>query len=172
MRLAARYNSTMQIARNKVATFHYKLTDPQGQVLDSSQGRQPLAYLHGAGQIIPGLEKALEGKGPGDTLVVQVPSAEAYGDRNEALVGQVMRSKFGRDARVEVGMQFHVQTGGGGQGMVRVTEVQGDVVTIDGNHPLAGVSLTFDVQIEAVREATEEELEHGHAHGPDGHHHH
>jgi len=162
----------MRVEKNKVVSIHYKLTDPRGQVLDSSQGREPMAYLHGVGQIIPGLEKALDGRQVGEKLTVTVEPAEAYGAHDEQMVRTVMRSKFGRDARIEVGMQFQAQSPGGGQGVVRVVGVEGDVITVDGNHPLAGVPLTFEVSIEAVRDATQEELEHGHAHGPDGHHHH
>lgn len=152
--------------------MHYKLTDPQGQVLDSSHGHGPMAYLHGVGQIIPGLEKALEGKGAGEKLAVTVEPDEAYGPRDEQKVRTVMRSKFGRNARVEVGMQFQAQSPDGAHGVARVIGLEGDVVTVDANHPLAGVPLTFEVSIEAIRDATDEELEHGHAHGPDGHHHH
>lgn len=162
----------MRIEKNKVVSMHYKLTGPDGSVLDSSEGREPLTYLHGVGQIIPGLERALEGRTPGDHLTVTVEPAEGYGQRDEQLVRSVMRSKFGRSARVEIGMRFHTPSPDGNHGVSRIARIEGDVVTVDGNHPLAGVPLRFDVSIEGVREATEEELEHGHAHGPDSHHHH
>ena len=160
----------MNISDNSVACFHYTLTDKDGKVLDSSDGREPLAYLHGAGNIIPGLEKELLGKQAGDKLTVSVEAAEAYGERDDAMLQELPANMFTGVENVEVGMEFHAQTGNGVQ-VVTVTAVEGDTVTIDGNHPLAGVDLTFDVEITEVREATEEELSHGHVHGPGGHEH-
>ena len=160
----------MQIATNTVVLIHYTLTDTAGKVLESSSGGEPLAYLHGAGNIIPGLEKALEGKTTGDKLSVEVPPEQGYGVRDEALVQQVPRRAFQGVRDIKPGMQFHTQ-GGGGPMQVTVTAVQGDMVTIDGNHALAGQTLKFDVEIAKVREATAEELMHGHVHGPGGHHH-
>jgi FKBP-type peptidyl-prolyl cis-trans isomerase SlyD len=160
----------MNIANNCVASFHYVLTDSSGQTLDSSEGHEPLSYLHGAGNIIPGLESALLGKSVGDKLTVAVPAAQAYGLRDDGLIQVLPSSMFSGIDQIEVGMEFHAETEHGMQ-TVTVTKVEGDEVTIDGNHPLAGVDLNFDVEITDVRNATEEELHHGHAHGAGGHHH-
>ena len=160
----------MNISNNCVASFHYTLTDSTGKVLDSSEGQEPLSYLHGAGNIIPGLEKALVGKAVGDKLNVSVAAAEAYGERDDAMVQQLDSSMFSGIDQLEVGMEFHAETEHGLQ-VVTVTGVEGDQVTIDGNHPLAGVDLNFDVEVTDVREATEDEIAHGHAHGAGGHHH-
>jgi FKBP-type peptidyl-prolyl cis-trans isomerase SlyD len=160
----------MNIANNCVASFHYTLTDSTGKVLDSSEGLEPLAYLHGAGNIIPGLERALTGKTVGDKLNVSVPAAEAYGERDANLVQELPSSMFGGVDQIEVGMEFHAETEQGLQ-VVTVVAVEEDRVTIDGNHPLAGIDLNFDVEVTDVRAASEEELAHGHAHGAGGHHH-
>ncbi len=160
----------MNIANNCVASFHYTLTDKDGKVLDSSEGREPLAYLHGSGNIIPGLEKQLEGKQAGDKLTVAVPAAEAYGDRNDAMMQELPANMFSGVDKIEVGMEFHAQTEQGVQ-VVSVAAVDGDTITVDANHPLAGVDLNFDVEVTDVREATEEEVAHGHAHGAGGHEH-
>ena len=160
----------MNLSNNCVASFHYTLTDSTGKVLDSSEGQEPLSYLHGAGNIIPGLEKALVGKVVGDKLNVSVAAAEAYGERDDAMVQQLDSSMFSGIDQIEVGMEFHAETEHGLQ-VVTVTGVEGDQVTIDGNHPLAGVDLNFDVEVTDVREATEDEIAHGHAHGAGGHHH-
>lgn len=157
----------MQIAQNAVVSFHYTLTNNEGEVLDSSEGREPLAYIHGAGNIVPGLEKELDGKTSGDELKVAVSPEEGYGEVQEALVQEVPREAFQGVADIEAGMQFQAQTQGGPL-MVTVTKVEGDTVTVDGNHPLAGETLNFDVQITNVREASAEELEHGHVHGEGG----
>ncbi|QFU00935.1 FKBP-type peptidyl-prolyl cis-trans isomerase SlyD [Halomonas sp. THAF5a] len=160
----------MQIAQNSVVAFHYTLTNDAGEVLDSSEGREPLTYLHGAGNIIPGLEKQLEGRVAGDKLQAQVAPEEGYGEVQPQLVQEVPRDAFQGVESVEPGMQFQAQTQGGPL-MVTVTQVEGDTVTVDGNHPLAGQSLNFDVEIAEVREASEEEVEHGHVHGEGGHEH-
>ncbi len=162
----------MLIAQDKVVLIHYTLTDDAGKVLDSSSGGEPLAYLHGQGNIIPGLEKALDGKQAGDRLNVRVEPAEGYGVRDDSLVQQVPRRSFGGAPNVQPGMQFHAQSSQGQTRVVTVTRIQGDMVTVDGNHPLAGEVLNFDVEVAEVREPTGEELEHGHVHGPGGHHHH
>lgn len=161
----------MQIAEKKVVSIHYTLTDDGGKVLDSSDGGDPLAYIHGAGNIIPGLENALIGKQAGDKLNVTIPPAEAYGERNDALTQVVPVSAFEGVDKIEEGMQFHAQAENGEPVTVTIAKVEGDDVTVDGNHPLAGQALTFDVEVAEVREATDEELDHGHAHGPGGHHH-
>src|SRR5690606_11607068 len=161
----------MNISNNCVASFHYTLTDSTGKVLDSSTDQEPLSYLHGAGNIIPGLEKALLGKTVGDKLNVAVQAAEAYGERDDTMVQELPNSMFSGVDKIEVGMEFHAETEHGLQ-VVTVTAVENDTVTIDGNHPLAGVDLNFDLEITEVRDATAEELNHGHAHGAGGHHHH
>lgn len=160
----------MTISDNSVASFHYTLTDSSGQVLDSSEGKEPLSYLHGAGNIIPGLEKHLAGKTVGDKLSVSVPPAEAYGERDERMIQELPASMFSGVDKIEAGMEFHAQTEQGTQ-IVKVSSVEGDTVTVDGNHPLAGMSLNFDVEITDVRDATQEEKDHGHVHGPGGHEH-
>ncbi len=160
----------MQIAQNSVVAFHYTLTNDAGEVLDSSEGRDPLTYLHGSGNIIPGLEKELEGHGSGDKLQVAVAPEEGYGEVQPALVQEVPRDAFQGVDEVQPGMQFQAQTQEGPL-MVTITKVEGDTVTVDGNHPLAGEKLNFDVEIAEVREATEEEVSHGHVHGEGGHEH-
>jgi FKBP-type peptidyl-prolyl cis-trans isomerase SlyD len=161
----------MTITQNSAVSFHYTLTDDQGQQIDSSAGQDPLAYLHGAGNIIPGLENALEGKSVGDQLNVEVSAEEGYGPVQQELIQEVPREAFQGVDTIEVGMQFEAQTGQGGAVPVTVTAVTDETVTVDGNHPLAGKTLNFDVTIADVREASEEELAHGHIHGPGGHHH-
>lgn len=153
----------MEIAANNVVTMHYTLRDPEGEVLDSSEGREPLAYLHGHGNIIPGLEKQLEGKSAGESLEAHVPSAEAYGEHNPQRVVQASRSQFPQDVELKPGMRFQAETQQGPQVAV-VTGIEGDTVTVDTNHPLAGVDLKFAVDVVEVREATPQELEHGHVH--------
>jgi FKBP-type peptidyl-prolyl cis-trans isomerase SlyD len=161
----------MTIKENSAVSFHYTLTDDDGQTLDSSAGKDPLAYLHGAGNIIPGLENALAGKQIGDSMIVAVTAAEGYGEVQQELIQEVPRDAFQGVDSIEVGMQFEAQTGQGGSVPVTVTAVTEELVTVDGNHPLAGKNLNFDVSIESVREATEEELEHGHVHGAGGQEH-
>ncbi len=156
----------MQIAKNKVASIHYTLTDNDGKVLDSSAGREPLHYIQGIGNLIPGMEEGLEGKKQGDKVNLKVSPEKGYGVKSESMVQRVPRSAFA-DQKIEVGMQF--QTDGGTH--VTVTHVGLSEITVDGNHPLAGVELNFDVEVLSIREATEEELAHGHVHGPGGHHH-
>ena len=162
---------SMTIKENSAVSFHYTLTDDDGQQLDSSAGKEPLAYLHGAGNIIPGLESALEGKSVGDAMVVDVIAAEGYGEIQKELIQEVPRASFQGVDEIEVGMQFEAQTGEGGTVPVTVVAVTDEIVTVDGNHPLAGKNLHFDVTIEDVRDASAEELEHGHVHGPGGHNH-
>ena len=160
----------MQIAQNSVVAFHYTLTNDSGEVLDSSEGREPLTYLHGAGNIIPGLEKELEGRAAGDKLNATVTPAVGYGEKQEQLVQEVPRDAFQGVESIEPGMQFQAQTQGGPL-MVTVTSVEGDTVIVDGNHPLAGQTLNFAVEIASGREASQEEVEHGHVHGEGGHQH-
>lgn len=160
----------MQIAKHKVAVIAYTLTDESGNVIDQANDQHPFAFIHGTGNIIPGLEKALEGKSSGDSINVSIAPADGYGERNEALTQVVPLEMFSGVDKVEPGMQFHAQTNHG-VSVVTVTDVKDDNVTIDGNHPLAGVTLNFDVKVIDVREATAEEIDHGHVHGPGGHNH-
>jgi FKBP-type peptidyl-prolyl cis-trans isomerase SlyD len=160
----------MQVSAQKVVLIHYTLTNEDGDVLDSSEGHAPLAYIHGEGNIILGLENALLGKSAGDTLKVSIPPEEAYGLRDEGLVQAVPKEAFHGVDEILPGMQFHTDTPDGGQ-LVTVVDVQGDEVMLDGNHPMSGLTLNFDVEITEVRDATPEELAHGHVHGTGGHHH-
>lgn len=160
----------MQVSAQKVVSIHYTLTNDGGEVIDSSAGHEPLAYIHGEGNIIPGLEKALLGKSIGDTLKVSIPPEEAYGLRDEELIHAVPKEAFHGVDEILPGMQFHADSHDGGQ-LVTVMEVRGDTVILDGNHPMSGQTLHFDVEVTDVRDATAEELEHGHVHGPGGHHH-
>lgn len=159
----------MQIAQDAAVSIHYTLSDDKGEKLDASDGT-PLTYLHGNGNLIPGLERELEGKAAGDKLSVKIAAADAYGEYDKALVQRVPRRSLKGVGNVQVGMQLHTQAAHGVRA-VTVTQVAGDMVTIDGNHPLAGQNLNFDVEIAEVRAGTEEELAHGHVHGPGGHDH-
>lgn len=161
----------MSIGKHSVVTINYTLTDDDGTVIDSSQGGEPLVYLHGAMNIIPGLESALEGKGTGESLQVKVNPADGYGERNDEMVQTVPREMFEGVEDIQVGAQYHAASPEGHPIMITVLEVAEESITIDGNHPLAGVNLNFDVEIVEIREATEEEISHGHVHGPEGHQH-
>ncbi len=161
---------SLLIGENTVVTMHYKLTGEDGKVVDSSEGSEPLVYLHGAGNIVPGLEKALVGKGEGDSLKVRVEPAEGYGEANPDGIKTIERAAFDGVESVEEGMTFEAQAPDGTPQSIVVKKVDGDQVTIDTNHPLAGVVLNFDIQIVSVRESTEEERTHGHVHTP-GHAH-
>ncbi|STZ56275.1 FKBP-type peptidyl-prolyl cis-trans isomerase slyD [Moraxella lacunata] len=158
------------IANDTVVRFNYTLTNSDGDVLDKSNG-EPLAYLHGHHNIIPGLEAQMEGKGAGDKFTVTVAPEDAYGEYLAEAVQEVPRANFQGVDNIEVGMQFQSQTDDGHVMLVTVKDVNDDVVVVDGNHPLAGVTLTFDVEVIDVREATADEIAHGHAHGVGGHHH-
>ncbi len=162
----------MQIADNSVVTIHYTLTNDAGETLDTSDGREPLVYLHGAQNIIPGLENALAGKSAGDEFNVTIQPEDAYGIINEDLVQTVPHDAFEGVETIEPGMQFEASGEDDHIQLITVTAVGADGVTVDGNHPLAGEVLNFVGNIAEIRAATEEELQHGHAHGPDGHHHH
>ena len=158
--------SFMQIAKHTVASIHYTLTDNDGNILDSSSGREPLNYIHGIGNLIPGMEEGLEGKAKGAKLNLKVGPEKGYGIKDEKRVQKVPRDAFG-DQHIEEGMQFQTNRGE----VVTVTHVGLDQITVDANHPLAGIELNFDVEILDVRMATEDEISHGHVHGPGGHHH-
>lgn len=153
-----------------VVTMHYTLTDDDGQVLDSSSGGDPLSYLHGHGNIIAGLEQALEGNAAGHKADVTVEAADGYGERNDEMIVTASREQFDPAMDLKPGLQVMAQ-GPNGPVIFTVSEVSDEEVTLDGNHPLAGRRLHFAVEITEVREATAEELEHGHVHGPGGHHH-
>jgi len=155
---------SLLIGDNLIVSMHYKLTDDAGNVLDSSEGSEPLAYLHGAGNIISGLEKELVGKVEGDSLQVRVEPVDGYGEVRPDLIQTVQRAVFQGVESVEPGMVFEAKAPDGSAQRIVVKNVEGDDVTIDANHPLAGVALNFDVDIVGVREATEEEVAHGHAH--------
>lgn len=155
---------SLPIEENRVVSIHYTLTDGEGNVLDSSEGAEPLAYLHGRGNIIPGLENSLVGKSVGDVLNVKVEPSEGYGEVNPDMIQVLEKEVFQGVDEIEVGMSFDAEGPDGARYNLVVTKVEGDDITVDANHPLAGVELNFDVQIVDVREATSEELAHGHAH--------
>ena len=159
----------MQVADNTAVSIHYTLTNDQGEVLDTSDGGDALVYLHGSGNIISGLEAALLGKKVGDKFNVRIEPEDAYGVISEDMVQVISKDMFEGVDHIEVGMQFHADVSHG-PGIVTVVNIDGDNVTIDGNHPLAGEALTFDVEIVEVRTATKEELDHGHIHGAGCHH--
>ena len=156
----------MIVRSNSVVSFHYTLRDSEGNTLDSSAGHDAFAYIQGGQQIVPGLELQMEGKSKGDKFNALVEPAMGYGEFNKDLLQRVPLDRFG-GSKVEAGMQFQA----GEHGVFTVKEVVDGHALLDGNHPLAGVTLNFEVEITDVREATEEELSHGHVHGPDGHHH-
>jgi FKBP-type peptidyl-prolyl cis-trans isomerase SlyD len=156
----------MKITKHKVAAIHYTLTDSKGKVIDSSAGHEPLYYLHGEGNLIPGMEEGLEGQEKGAKLKLNVKPEKGYGVRDEKLVQKLPRSAFGGQ-KVEKGMQFHSNNGA----IVTVTNVGLDQVEVDANHALAGQELNFDVEVVEVRDASVDEIAHGHVHGPGDHHH-
>jgi FKBP-type peptidyl-prolyl cis-trans isomerase SlyD len=144
----------MQVASEKIVSIDYTLTDEQGNVLDTSNGRDPLSYVHGAGQIIPGLERALEGASPGESLHVTVQPQDAYGEHDPALVQAVPRDQFPDDSVPQIGQRFRVDMPTGPR-IVTVSQVDEESVIIDANHPLAGHELNFDVTVKDVREPAE-----------------
>ncbi|OYV23324.1 MAG: FKBP-type peptidyl-prolyl cis-trans isomerase SlyD [Methylococcaceae bacterium NSO1] len=159
----------MQVADNMAVSIHYTLTNDDGEVLDSSIGDEALVYLHGVGNIIPGLEKALHGKVAGDKFNVRIAPEDAYGELMEDMIQVISRDMFEGIDNIEVGMQFNADVSSG-SGVVTVVNIEDDDITIDGNHPLAGLALTFDVEVIDVRAATQEEAAHGHIHGAGCHH--
>ena len=161
----------MLIANQHVVAIDYTLSNDAGEVIDSSAGAEPLVYLHGAGNIIAGLEKALAGKAVGDELDVSIEPEDAYGESSAELITNLGREMFEGVDQLEVGMQFHASAPDGGMQIVTIRDIDGDQVTIDGNHPLAGQQLNFKVKVVSVRAASEEELAHGHVHGEGGHQH-
>jgi FKBP-type peptidyl-prolyl cis-trans isomerase SlyD len=160
----------MSIQQDQVVSIHYTLKNDAGEVLDSSADGEPLTYLHGHGNLITGLERELTGKNTGDKLQVKIPPADGYGEYDKALIQKVPRRALKGIPKITVGMRLQAQTEHGVRA-VTVSHVAGDMVTLDGNHPLAGQNLNFEVEVADVRPASAEELSHGHVHGPGGHHH-
>jgi len=166
--------STLTAAAGHVVSFHYTLKDDAGEVLDSSDGDEPLDYLHGEGGIVPGLEAALTGKKAGDKFDVTIPPAEGYGEVEGPGPRPIPRSAFPEDMELEEGTQLFIAAEGSDEDPtpVWVVEIDDEQVLLDTNHPLAGETLHFSIEVVGVRAATPEEISHGHPHGPDGHHHH
>jgi len=160
----------MQIAKETVVSLNYTLKNSEGELLDTSEGRAPLVYLHGVGGLIPGLEKELDGKVKGDKIVAIIAPEDAYGSRRDDLLKQVSKDGFQGEEEMKEGMQVQLDTEHG-PAIAVITKIDGNDVTLDLNHPLADMTLHFDVQIEDVREATADEISHGHVHGPGGHQH-
>ncbi|MDZ4675921.1 MAG: peptidylprolyl isomerase [Oligoflexia bacterium] len=158
--------------KTQVVSFHYTLKDKTGQTIEESQKSAPVMYLEGSGQIIPGLEAAMKQLKVGDKKEIFVVSDQAYGPRDPNLIVTLPHSQLPKGDKIEVGQQFRGESGDGHNQIFTVVEVTGTDVKMDGNHPLSGQDLTFNVEVLEKREATEEELQHGHAHGADGHHHH
>ena len=152
----------MTIENQKVVTINYTLKDDDGKIIDASNDGS-FCYLHGASNIIPGLENALTGKTKDDKFNIVIEPEDAYGEYNAAVTQVVERAMFG-DQDLEVGMQFHAQSEDGGLIMITISKIDGDDITIDGNHPLAGVRLHYEVHVADIRDATEDELSHGHVH--------
>jgi len=157
----------MQVAEKKAVTIHYTLTNKAGDVVDSSRDGEPLPYIHGIGALVPGLESELEGKSAGDNVAVTVQPEEGYGHKVPELIQSVAREVFQFDGDIEVGMRFQAETDHGIE-LVEVISVDDETVTVDANHPLAGETLNFDVDVVEVRDATDEEVEHGHIHSEGG----
>lgn len=162
----------MMITSKSVVGIEYTLKDKKGELLDSNEGASPLLYIHGLGQIVAGLEKALEGKGIGDQVEVKVSAAEGYGEFDEELIQRIPRAEFKDMEPLEEGMEIVVENEDGEDQVMTISDLNEKEVTLDGNHPLAGQDLHFKVKVASVRVATAEELDHGHVHGAGGHHHH
>jgi len=160
----------MIVEKDKAVSFHYTLKNADGEQMETSREKDPMSYLHGANNIIPGLEKAMEGHAINDEFSVTVEPEEAYGVRNEKNVQRVPLKRLKGIGKVSVGQVLNLQTNNG-QVQVTVLKVGRFNVDVDGNHPLAGRQLTFDVEITDIRDASDEELEHRHVHGPGGHQH-
>lgn len=161
---------TMQVTNNTAVTINYTLTNDAGETIDSTNGSDPLVYLHGNGSIIKGLEKALSKRNVGDKFTVRIEPAEAYGEFSDDMIQVISKEMFDGIENLEVGMQFNAAVNSG-TSIITITKIDGDDVTIDGNHPLAGQALNFDIEIVNVRLATKDEIAHGHIHGEGCHHH-
>ncbi len=162
----------MTIEAGKVVSLEYVLTNPKGEELDRSKDGHPLVYLHGAHNIVPGLEAALVGKATGDEVSVKVPPAQGYGEKRKIKPQRVLRSHFPAEAEIKKGARFLMADPEGRPFPIYVVKVMGKEVHITPEHPLAGVTLCFEVKVGEIRDATDEEKAHGHPHGPGGHHHH
>lgn len=160
------------IREGTVVSLAYRLTNDKGEELDRADENEPFSYLHGFGQIVPGLESALKGLLVGSKKQVKVSPEDGYGIVEPQLRTTASRNQFPPDADLHVGMRFAADVGGGQPVVFTVTHVAGEEISLDGNHPLAGETLNFDVEVLGIRDATDDEKSHGHAHGPDGHHHH
>ena len=161
----------MPFEANKVISFNYTLKDDQGSVIESTANKQPLTFLSGQNQIIPKLEEALNGMLIGGKKNVKVDAAQAYGEYDEKAIQNVKKEQFPAEAKLEVGMTYFANSPDGKQMPFTITEVKESNITVDFNHPLAGKNLEFDVELVDKRDATPEEVQHGHVHGPNGHHH-
>ncbi len=160
----------MKVEQNSVVSIQYKLTNGGGELLDQSQAGQPLVYIQGLGHLIPGLESEIQGKEKGQKFQVTVTPEKGYGERNDQMIQTVPKTEFENADQIQQGMQFQVETPQGPMFFTAIDVKENDIV-LDGNHPLAGETLHFDVEIEDIRSATKEELDHGHVHGPGGHDH-
>jgi len=158
----------VKIENKRVVQIHYTLKDDQGEILDSSAGKSPLPYIHGVGALIPGLEKHLLGKQAGDKFTAVVAPADGYGEYDEEQVFEVPVSEFEGDDELQLGMQIQLDTESG-PAIATIVNMEEDVITLDLNHPLAGTTLNFDVEVVEVRDATKQELDHGHVHTPGVH---
>ena len=154
----------MQVEKNKVVEIDYTVKNDSGQVIDSSEGRDPLSYIQGIGNLIPGVENALEGRNSGERVEITVPPEIGYGVRDDSLMLKIERAKFAEVDDLKEGQRFRMETPDGPM-VFTVLKVDDAEVLVDGNHPLAGMTLNFDITIQSIREATAEELEHGHVHG-------
>ncbi|RPJ06057.1 MAG: peptidylprolyl isomerase [Spirochaetaceae bacterium] len=161
----------MEITKDTIVTINYTLKDEKGSVLDTSEKKEPLQYLHGYGKMIPGVEKGLEGRKPGDAFDIKVTAEDGYGKYDERLMTSVKKDLIQTDAELAVGMALQAESPEGVH-LLYITKIDGDMVSLDGNHPLAGMDLFFNLSVLDVREASPEEKDHGHAHDGDGHHHH
>ena len=159
----------MNIEKDCVVTADFRLFDGDGELVDSSETGGPLTYLHGAEELLPGLEVALAGHAIGDNLTVELKPDEAFGPRDEALVDKAPRANFPGIEHIEPGMRFQTEMDDGAPMLVTVTDVDDEWVTVDGNHELAGKHLRFELEVTDIRKATDEEISHGHVHGPDDH---
>jgi FKBP-type peptidyl-prolyl cis-trans isomerase SlyD len=160
----------MQLIKDKVAVINYTLKNKEGEIIDQSNDGT-FTYLHGARNIIPGLENALEDKKAGDKTSVVIEPKDAYGERDLEKIQRVPLDMFPDDVEIQEGMQFEAQSSEGAPTIVTVTVIDAGEVVVDENHPMAGIQLHFEVELVEVRDATEQELEHGHVHGPHGHDH-